>query len=627
MTEGTKKVKSRSEFKTMLVFPPQWTPQHPHFAITQLAGHMRSAGCKVMVKDLNVEFYNHVLSPKFLIYTKNRIMTAYSMLTLQARLKTIVDDKSFDFYLDAMKILEMERFFSENKDLIDRLPAVILDAKETLRDPRRFFNPSLLMEAFYVIEKSLEFISLPFHPARIAFNSFDEPTLMNVTDNLIQHAKDRRRNMFYDFFTEKVPEILAEEPDLIGISICSFSQVLPGLTLAMQLKKEAPEGTIINIGGNFFKRVKDALLRRPEFFENFCHCLSIGEGEGQSVIMVDELRSGRGFENVPNLLYLKTGNDNEEAKVRYTFYREPPPLDEVGFQDITGLPLDQYFNPELVLCLQSSKGCYWGKCSFCDTDYGVKKDIKSLDVLIEEIKYLRDKFGVKNFEFIDESISPEYMEAMARRFIDENLGIRWFSNGRIEDGFTPERLKLLHESGLTLVLWGLETGSRRIHRLINKGVDFDRRLQILRDAHDAGIWNFAYIFFGFPTETEEEAMETINLIVNNMDIIDSYGRSVFTLGKHSPLYWEAEKYGIIDMIEDEEELSTNLSYKSSTGLNDKEVDEMMRRCTKICARAFDYTLWFFLRYRENVHLYLTRYGRDYVKNYKVHQELNDLQVW
>jgi anaerobic magnesium-protoporphyrin IX monomethyl ester cyclase len=617
MDDAVNRAKPISEFNTVLVFPPQWTPQNPHNAITSIAGHVRKAGGKILLKDLNVEYYDYVLTPEYLRYTINKVNMNYGFLVTQAGIKTLLNDNSFEFQVEAKRILEMEKFFNENIELIEKLPDLILDAKETLRDSRRFYNPNLLVDAFYHIDKALELVSLPYHPARFTFNSFEQPHCMLATHHLIQHAGDKSNNMFYEFFEDKIPEILSMKPDLIGISINSFSQVLPGLTLAGLLMKRIPENVKINIGGNFFTRVKDTLLKRPEFFEAFCHSLSMNEGEEQVLILIKELAAGRGYEDVPEILYHVPGVDDEKGTVHYTFKQDPIRINDLAFQDMSGLPLDLYFTPEIVLCLRSSKGCYWGKCTFCDTDFGVKKDIKNIDRLIEEIKYLRDTFGVRHFEFIDESIKPSYMREMAERFIAEDLGISWFSNGRLEESFTADLLQLLHKAGLSMVLWGFESGCDRILDLINKGVDKVKRYDILRDSHEAGIWNFAYVFFGFPTETSEEAMETINALVDHNDIIDSYGRSVFTLGKHSLLCVDAEKYGIFDVVEDSEELSTILEYRTTTGMTDPEIDQMSRDCTKICSKAYDYNLWYFLRYRENIHLYLAKFGKEYIRNFKV----------
>lgn len=616
--------RKQGDFTTLLIFPPQWTPQNPHFAIASLAGHLRSHGHKVILRDLNIEFYDEILSPEYLEVSKQRMLLNYNYLYTKNMLRSLINDRTLEFQIEGKRFIEIEKFLKESRGIFDRIPSMILDAKETLRDPRRFYNPLLLVDAFYTIDKALEMVSLPFYPARLSFNSFEQPDCLLSTESLIEFARNRSANLFYEYFERHVPDLLSCNPDLVAISINSFSQVLPGLTLAAMIREKAPPSCFTSIGGNFFGRVKDALLRRHEFFRTFTQSVSLGEGEKQLLVLVEELMEDRNLGRVPNFLYL----DEEKSQVRFTFEQEPERLDNLGIQDLEGLPLEKYLTPEIVACIQSSKGCYWGKCTFCDTDFGVWQDMKSIDRLLQEIRCLKDRYGIRHYEFVDESILPSYMRVMADRFIKENLGIYWFSNARTEASFTKELLDLLHKSGLTMLLWGFESGARRIMELINKGVDIDSRFDILRASAQAGIWNFAYVFFGFPSETREEAMETIQAICDHKDIIHSYGRSVFTLGKHSPLYLEAERYGIIDIIQDMEELSTNLHYISKQGLHDEEVDEMMRSCTQICAEAYDYSLWYYLRYRENIHLYLAKFGLDYVANFKVKQALESrVHTW
>jgi len=603
------------DLTAVLIFPPQWTPQNPHYAISSIAGHLRKSGVKAAIRDLNVEFYDEALTPEYLRMAEQKIVLNYNYLIPTCTLSRLIGDTSVERKIDILKFNRLEEFVKKEISDIKTLSDIILDAKETLKDRRRFYNPLLLADSLAVIDRALEIISLPYYPARLTFNSFEQPHCLFATHSLMVHAKTPELNMFHDFFTAKAAEIKRLKPSFVAISINSFSQVLPGLTLAMMLRSSLPKECLVSIGGNFFTRVKDALLKRPEFFRNFADVVALGEGEKQTVLLVKEWASGKDLSKVPNILYYDSAWD----KVHFSFSQEPEKLDNLGFQDLEGFPLDKYFTPEIVACIQSSKGCYWGKCTFCDSDYGVTMDIKSLDRLIDEIRYLKSKYGVRHFEFIDESIRPDYMSEMAKRFIDEDLGIRWFSNGRTEEAFTRELLDLLHDSGNTLILWGFESGCERIMKLINKGIDVKSRYKVLKDSSDAGIWNFAYIFFGFPTETHQEARETINAICECKDVIHSYGRSVFTLGKHSLLYGNAEKYGICDIREDGEELSTNYSYRSTSGMSDKEIDEVMKECTRTCSAHYNFSLWYYLRYRENLHLYLAKHGVDYVKNYRLRE--------
>ena len=616
-----KKEISKEDFKITLFFPPQWTPQNPHYAITALAGHLRYNGYKVNLRDLNVEFYDEILTPQYIEYSKQKALMEYEYLKFKVFMGCLADDKSLSLEMDADKLLYIEKYLEKEKDAWQNTAFLIDEAVSALRDPDKFYQANVLVDALIIVEDALKIISLPYYPDRLYFNNFVHPTVRFNLDDIIKYCNDSKRNMFFEFYEKIIPQILASSPHIIGISINSFSQVLPGLTLAKMLKEKA-HNCHINIGGNFFGRVKDNLMKLPAFFENFAHTLIMGEGEKFLLELAEALRKGRDLSEVPSILYVKDG------EVKFSYYGKPEVLDKVGFQDLAGLKLYKYFTPDIVLCIQSSKGCYWGKCTFCDTDFGVASDIKSIDRLVEEIKYLRDNYNIRHFEFMDESIRPAYMKEMAERFIKENLNIYWFSNARTEEIFTPELLQLLHKSGLTMLLWGFESANKRIMKLINKGVDIDKRYKIFKDASEAGIWNFAYIFFGFPTETKEEAIETIDAICKNKDIIHSYGRSVFTLGKHSKLREEASKLGIVDIIEDDQELSTNLYYRATRGMNDKEIDEIIDLCTDRCKEAYGMPLWMYLKYRENLHLYLAKYGLDYVKNYPTMKWfMQELIVW
>ena len=146
------------------------------------------------------------------------------------------------------------------------------------------------------------------------------------------------------------------------------------------------------------------------------------------------------------------------------------------------------------------------------------------------------------YEFIDESVSPAYMEELSNKIKKEKLNIEYFCDARLETAFTKEILEKAYETGLRMIMWGLESGSNKVLELINKGIDLEKRFNILKDSKDSGIWNFAFIFFGFPTETEEDAKMTVKMLVDNKEIIHSYGRSVFTMGRHAKLAEDPQKY-------------------------------------------------------------------------------------
>ena len=151
--------------------------------------------------------------------------------------------------------------------------------------------------------------------------------------------------------------------------------------------------------------------------------------------------------------------------------------------------------------------------------------------------------------------------------------------------------------------------------LINKGIDVDNRLNILRTAREAGIYNFAFIFFGFPAETPSDAMETIKVICENTDIINSYGKSVFTMGKHTKLRESPEKYGVVGETKQVSEFSPTYAY-TAKGMTKKELNEILKLCTESAEKAYGNALSFHLISREIIFLYLCKYGIDDVCKFK-----------
>jgi radical SAM superfamily enzyme YgiQ (UPF0313 family) len=612
--------------RLLFVFPPQWTPQNPHFVLTSLVGSVRERGFHVDAVDLNIEFYTSILTKPALEMARTRALLEHKFLVDKLRLQSIVDDTGLDFQLGGQKADAIEAYFKQHPDEMASIPGLIDEALAILRDRERYYDPEQFCDAMQIVDRALEIYSLAFWPSQLQFNYFEHPLAQFNHDDVLSYATNEHGNMFLNFFERELPRLTSGQYDVIALSINTFSQVLPGLTLARMIKRAVSPDVHVNIGGNFFTRVIENLRKRPAFFDEFCHSVTYSEGERPLCALLDAVAHRKPLDGVPNLLFLT----DDGGAVTLTAECAPEPLETRGFHDLTGLPMKQYLIPDTVLCLEASKGCYWGRCTFCDSFFGVRKDQASIDRIIAEIKHVGEKWGVRHFEFTDECMTPQYMEALADRILAEKLDISWLCNGRLERTFSRERLFKLHQAGLNLVLWGFESGSQRILDMINKGVGFEERWDVLRDATDAGIWNNAYIFFGFPTETRDEAELTVRAISDHTDLIHSYGRSIFTLGKQSLLREEAKKFGIVDILTDDQEFSTNLYFKATGGMTGDESKEFLTQSTVRCAAAYGGApLWMFLRYREDLHLYIARHGREYVRRYQVRSRVvsNFEKVW
>ncbi len=598
--------------KVLLAFPPQWTPISPHFAIPSLSGQLKNAGYETYVCDLNIDFYNESLKSINVYNAASRAISEQDAL-LKEIAKFHSPEKQFsDYPLDIqnkmVRYSKVKEYITKKANDLINIPKFIENATSAIKDKDVFYKPEILIKSMSIIDEALEIISLPYYPSKISLDTYSNPFFKFNYNTIRYFVFDKNTNIFIDYYKNKLNEIKSIGAQYIGISINSSSQIVPGLTLAHMLKNNTDAH--INIGGNFFGRVVDEVVKKREFFELFCHSLLVEEGELPVVELADYLSGKIPISEVSNLVYPKDGQIVINKK------KTPLKLDDMANVSLEGYDFDKYFAPEIILPFQSSRGCYWGKCSFCDQGFGQNFNVKNADKLLKEFEEIQKKYKINKFEFIDESVGPAYLKELSEKLDKSHLNINFFMDARLERAFDSNTLKMAHKNGLKMILWGLESGSRKIMELINKGIDIDKRLDILKDSADAGIWNFAFIFFGFPAETREDALKTVDLIVNNKDIIHSYGRSVFTMGKHTRLRENPQAYGITKLNPVQDEFMPSYTFESS-GMQNDELTQILKYCTETCHKAYNNPLWMYLRYREYLFLYLCKYSAKELSEYKL----------
>jgi hypothetical protein len=588
--------------KVLLIFPPQWTPFAPPLTLPVLTGYMRDKGFEVIQKDSNVDFYNYILSKEFIKKVKTHVDTfierCNNMLGADNNPEILPEDSQFKYKVIKEMFKDLGPWWPELENNTER-------AVQILKTPEMFHQPLCLAEAIYHLKYSLQACGLAYFPSDILLNYYNNYNYKLTVESVKKAADDRNGNIFLDYYEkELIPAIVKENPEFIGISINSNTQLIAGITLAKKLKEKLPHSHI-NVGGNFFTRTVDVVEKRPELFVNTFDTIIMGEGEIPLHKLVKALQNNEDYEEVPNLVYVKNGEVIVNSNI------ETANINDLPTPDFDGLELDKYLSPYPIFPLQTSRGCYWKECTFCDHHHGFKYTVKTQSKIIQEIKEIAKKYDAKYFYFVDEAISPNYMHNMAKRIIDEKLDIAWYTCARAEEGFTKEVCETASKAGLKLVLWGLESGSERVLKLINKGISKETYLQTLRNTSDVGIWNHAFVFFGFPSEELIDTIETTNMLVENRDIIHSYGMGPFSLGKYSPIANKPEQFNIEHIEPDDQEFATATEHFTTThGLSREQVNDIVLYNTEYCAEMYGYPLWLSIGgYKDHIFLYLDKYGQ------------------
>src|SRR5207245_2512591 len=215
--------------------------------------------------------------------------------------------------------------------------------------------------------------------------------------------------------------------------------------------------------------------------------------------------------------------------------------------DFDGFPLDSYFVPVRILPYLATRGCYWGRCTFCDHGQGYFDQYRGMPAheVVRQIKALKEKYHVEHFLFADESYPPALFKKVVQLLVEQKVGIKWTTLIRFEETLQdPEIWKTAAQSGCCTLYYGMESANERVLNLMDKHVKQSVIVNNLREAAKVGIWNHVMAFYGFPGETREEAEETRQFLLANKANINSVELFYFVAYRHTPMVRTPEKFGI-----------------------------------------------------------------------------------
>ena len=589
--------------KTALVFPPQWYPSQPYLALPTLKAYLETKGHEVDQFDFNVESYDLFLSRNYLEHCVDKI---------QSRL--IKPVKSYE----DREAEPVHRQILEDTSYLETILSEINDAKQVLRDEERFFQFDEYKNAYTTLKVAMQLISYAHYPSKIDLDSFFMKG--NPEENLqgiLEATQDSIKNPFLELYKNNLLKKLdLDRYGLVGIAIIHAGQVIPGLTLARILRTHYPH-LHITIGGSVFARHQDILQDKKALFEEMFHSIVLFEGEHPLDQLLKQLKDKQPLDTVPNLIYIKNGEVVRNASSKAL------PYDQLACPNFDDLPLNKYLMPYPVLPYMASRGCYWGKCTFCthsfiyDSHYRKENEER----VAEELDYLGKKYKTKFFTFSDEAISPNAFDRMSKAILSQGvemraLGMLKFESDSVE---TVELFENMYRAGFLMLFFGLESANDRILSIIEKGCDQATEKRVLGNSSLAGIWNHLYLFFGFPTEEKHEAQETIDFTVQHGELgdgtIHSIGQSIFSLEKDSAIYHNPTKFQIDKVLHDpDRDMAIIFDYEIEKGMSKDEVLDVYESFEKVIESNFpSRNIWNYLS-REHFLLYLDRYGREEILN-------------
>jgi hypothetical protein len=174
------------------------------------------------------------------------------------------------------------------------------------------------------------------------------------------------------------------------------------------------------------------------------------------------------------------------------------------------------------------------------------------------------------FHFVDEAAPPALMRAVALEIIKRKMIVTWWTNVRFEKSFTRDLCILLSASGCVAVSGGLEVASDRLLKLIDKGITVEQVAKVTRNFTQAGILVHAYLMYGFPTQTDQETIDSLEMVrqLFTTNVLQSAFWHRFALTAHSPVGLNPEKFTIKKLSEGLGKFANNdEEYIDNTGGN------------------------------------------------------------
>lgn len=547
--------------KTLLLTPPFTQLNTPYPATAYLKGFLATRGITARQADLGIEVILRVFS-------RSGLESLFGALPLDAEVSE-----------NAQRIIRLKAYYLQTIDPViqflqdkDPMLAHIICDGEYLPEAGRFAQSDDLEWAFGTLgirDKARHLATLYLEDIgdlitelidpHFGFSRYAERLARTAVSFDPIYAALHQTPTFIDalLFEVLAEKMAAWQPEIVAMSIPFPGNLYSGLRCGQWIKNNWP-GVRVLLGGGYVNTELRS-LGEERLFE-FIDYVTLDDGEAPLWHLFEYFSGRRDLSALKRTFALRDGvvqyfNGSKELDI---------PQREVGTPDYGDLQLHQYLsvieiaNPMHRLWsdgrwnkLTLAHGCYWGKCSFCDVTLDYIKRYEPVDaaLLCDRIETIIAQTGQHGFHFVDEAAPPALMRDLAMEIIKRGLTVSWWTNIRFEQSFTEDLCHLLKASGCIAVSGGLEVASDRLLALMEKGVTVAQVARVARNFTAAGILVHAYLMYGFPTQTDQETIDSLEMVrqIFEQRIVQSGFWHQFAMTAHSPVGLAPAQYQVVEI--------------------------------------------------------------------------------
>jgi radical SAM superfamily enzyme YgiQ (UPF0313 family) len=391
----------------------------------------------------------------------------------------------------------------------------------------------------------------------------------------------REPNIIEKIIIEETKKLIKKTaPEIVGFTIPFPGNFLGALIPAKFIKAKYPEIKIVFGGGYVNTELRS--LSDARLFD-YCDYITYDDGELPLLNILKSLECRTKNEEFVRTRILQNGkivyiNNAQVKDISHNELTAPllkgiKPKKYVSMVEMIN-PMHRLWSDGYWNKITIAHGCYWHKCTFCDItlDYIGRYTPVDASRIVDWIVAMIEQSGITAFHFTDEAAPPALLKEISLEILRRKLNITWWGNIRFEKAFTYDLCKLMSAAGCIAVSGGIEAADNRLLKLINKGVTIEQAAITCYNFQKANIMVHAYLMYGFPTQTEQETVNSLEIVRQfmNCGLIQSAFWHLFTLTVHSPIAKEPKKYSIeIKSSLNNPFANNNLEHKDKSGIDHK----------------------------------------------------------
>ena len=541
-----------------LITPPFTQLNTPYPATAYLKGFLNTKNISSFQADLGIEVILDLFNKDGLAKMFDAVPAAQTLSANAARIFSLRDE-----YINTIDGVVL---FLQGKNPI---LAHLISKRNFLPEASRFTQVDDLSWAFgsmgkqdmakhlatMYLEDLSDFITECIDP-HFGFSRYAEKLGRSASSFDELHAALQSELTFIDniLINRLQQHVLTLRPELLAISVPFPGNLYSAFRCAQSIKQQYP--SIKTVMGGGFANTELRSLSDPRVFD-FFDFITLDDGEAPIENLLHYIEGNKTLDELKRTFVLQDGAVRYINNKTSRDYRQG----EVGTPDYSDFLLNKYISAiEVVNPMHSlwsdgrwnkltmAHGCYWGKCTFCDIslDYIKLYEPVAAALLCDRMETMIAQTGQNGFHFVDEAAPPALMRALATEIVRRKLVVSWWTNIRFEKSFTRDLCLLLKASGCIAVSGGLEVASDRLLELIQKGITVAQVARVNKHFTEAGIMVHAYLMYGFPTQTAQETIDSLEMVrqMFKAGILQSAFWHQFTMTAHSPVGLNPEKFGV-----------------------------------------------------------------------------------